>query len=217
MDFLDPRLSHYAELFSSAENNILAELNRETHAKILMPRMLSGHLQGRILSMFSYMLKPSLILEIGTYTGYSAICLAEGLKENGLLHTIDINDELTPLVNSYIKKAGFSEKIKTHSGNALEIIPGIEGNFDLVFIDADKVNYSNYFDMVFERVRPGGIIIADNVLWSGKVLEPAEDMDKDTRAIHSFNQKVRSDGRVECVLLPVRDGLLVIRKIDRSF
>jgi len=215
MDFLDPSLSHYAELFSSPENNILAELNRETQAKVLMPRMLSGHLQGRILSMFSHMLKPSLILEIGTYTGYSAICLAEGLKEDGLLHTIDINDELTPLVNSYINKAGLAEKIKTHSGNALEIIPGIEGNYDLVFIDADKVNYSNYFDMVFDRVRPGGIIIADNVLWSGKVLKPAEDMDNDTRAIHLFNEKVRSDSRVECVLLPVRDGLLVIRKIDR--
>ncbi len=213
MDFIDPQLSLYAEEHSTEENNVLAELNRETQAKILMPRMLSGHLQGRILSMISHMISPQRILEIGTYTGYSALCLAEGLSKDGVLHTIEVNDELLPLIKNYIKKAGFDTRIRIHSGNALSIIPTLDGPFDLVFIDADKVNYSNYYDLVFDKIRLGGIILADNVLWSGKVLGQAERMDTDTKALHLFNEKIRSDKRVECVLLPVRDGIFIIRKI----
>lgn len=213
MDFIDPQLSLYAEEHSTEENNVLAELNRETQAKILMPRMLSGHLQGRILSMISHMISPQRILEIGTYTGYSALCLAEGLSKDGVLHTIEVNDELLPLIKNYIKKAGFDTRIRIHSGNALSIIPTLDGPFDLVFIDADKVNYSNYYDLVFDKIRLGGIILADNVLWSGKVLGQAERMDTDTKALHLFNEKIRSDKRVECVMLPVRDGIFIIRKI----
>ncbi len=212
MEFLDPKLNSYVEQHCSPETEVLAELNRETQAKILMPRMLSGHLQGRILSMLSHMIHPTSILEIGTYTGYSALCLAEGLQENGLIHTIDINDELHALVKRYIEKASLQSKIKTYIGNALNIIPSLQLSFDLVFIDADKINYSGYYDLVFEKVRPGGFIIADNVLWSGKILDPPEKMDSDTKALHQFNEKVKQDLRVEKVLLPVRDGLLVIRK-----
>lgn len=212
MEFLSEEINSYTVTHTSAETDLLAELNRETQAKIMMPRMLSGHLQGRILSMISHMIRPTSILEIGTYTGYSAICLAEGLVENGILHTIDINDELMPMVNRYLKKANLQSKIKTYTGNALEIIPTFNLQFDLVFIDADKINYSKYYDLTFEKIRSGGFIIADNVLWSGKVLYDASEMDKDTKAIHAFNEKVQQDSRVENVLLPVRDGLLFIRK-----
>lgn len=211
MDFIDSGISNYSEKYSSIESPVLSELNRETHAKILMPRMLSGHLQGRVLSMISHMIRPETILEIGTYTGYSAICMAEGLAENGQLHTIDINDELAPLVKSFIAKAGMENKIITHWGDAKKVIPGIPGPFDLVFIDADKTNYSNYYDLVFEKVRQGGFILADNVLWDGKVLN-MENADKDTKAIHEFNEKVRNDDRVEKVLLPIRDGVMIVRK-----
>lgn len=212
MEFLDPKLNFYAEQHSSPETQVLSELNRETNASILMPRMLSGHLQGRILSIISKMIQPDYILEIGTYTGYSAICLAEGLTEKGKLHTIDINDELGPLVIKYISKASLSDKIITHFGNALEIIPTLNISFNLVFIDADKINYSKYYDLVIDKIPSGSFILADNVLWSGKVLAKPDDMDVDTRAIHNFNQKVLMDPRVEKVLLPVRDGLLLIRK-----
>ncbi len=212
MEFISPELSSYIESHTSPESLLLSELNRETHAKVLMPRMLSGHVQGQLLGLFSHMIRPKQILEIGTYTGYSAICLASGLQEDGCLHTIDINDELTPMVNRYIKDAGLSQKIKTYKGNALKIIPAINETFDLVFIDADKINYSNYYDLVFEKVKRGGFIIADNVLWSGKVLDEHSKMDVDTKAIASFNEKVHADDRVQHVLLPVRDGLMVVRK-----
>lgn len=213
MDFIDEKLSAYAEAHTSPETTILADLNRETWAKVLMPRMLSGHIQGRLLSMFSKMIQPKEILEIGTYTGYSALCLAEGLADGGVLHTIDVNEELEDMVRSYIRKAGLQENIKFHVGNALEIIPKLNTHFDLVFIDADKENYSAYFDLVIDKMRTGSYIIADNVLWSGKVLEASEiEKDTETRALHQFNEKIQKDSRVENILLPVRDGLMVIRK-----
>lgn len=211
MEFIDLTIQQYAENFTSEESNILQQLNRETYAKVLMPRMLSGHLQGQFLSMISCMIQPERILEIGTYTGYSAICLAAGLKANGILHTIDINDELEDMVRQYFAKANVAEKIQYHLGNALEIIPTLNETFDLVFIDADKENYSVYFDLVIDKVRTGGFIIADNVLWSGKVLQ--EKKDKDTQAIHFYNEKVKADNSVEQILLPIRDGLMIARKL----
>ena len=176
--------------------------------------MISGHLQGRILSMFSRMIQPSSILEIGTYTGYSAICLAEGLTTDGIIHTIDINDELTPLVKKYVSQTGKIAKFNILTGDALNLIPTLSGPFDIVFIDADKVNYSKYFDLIINKVRPGGFIIADNVLWSGKILSQENEMDKDTLAIHKFNIKIHDDARLEKILFPVRDGLLVMQKIS---
>ena len=211
MEFLDPKLDQYAEEHTSPESKVLAELNRETWAKVLMPRMLSGHIQGRTLAMFSQMKSPRYILEIGTYTGYSGICLAEGLQEGGELHTIDINEELEDMVLSYIEKAGMSDRIVTHIGNALEIIPTLDRKWDMVFIDADKENYSKYFDLVIDRMAPGGILIADNVLWSGKVLDDPKKVDEETRSLQKFNEKIQKDDRVENVLLPIRDGLMVIR------
>lgn len=212
MDFLDQKIEEYIINHTSEEPQPLAELNRETNAKVLMPRMLSGHLQGRVLSMLSHMINPSRILEIGTYTGYSAICLCEGLKEGGKLFTVDINEELESMVRKYVTLAGVEDKITYLTGNALEIIPGINEIFDIVFIDADKINYSNYYELVFEKVRPGGFIIADNVLWSGKVLDSKEKMDADTNAIMEYNTKIQNDTRVENVLFPVRDGLMIVRK-----
>ena len=213
MDFLDPKIESYATDHTSNEPAVLAKLNRETNAKVLMPRMLSGHLQGRVLSMLSNMIKPKNILEIGTYTGYSALCLCEGLTEGGMLHTIDINEELEKMVRAYFEEAGVSKKINYHIGNAVEIIPSIKETFDLVFIDADKENYSNYFDLVIDKVRKDGIIIADNVLWSGKVLEDIPSSDYDTMGIKNYNEKVMKDPRVENVILPVRDGLMIARKL----
>ncbi len=212
MDFIDEKINSYSEDHSTPESEILKSLNRETHANVLMPRMLSGHLQGRVLSMLSRMIRPDSILEIGTYTGYSGLCMAEGLSPNGIIHTIDINDELTPLVNKYVKLSGLESKFNILTGNALDIIPTLPGLFDLVFIDADKINYSNYFDLVFNKIRPGGFLIADNVLWSGKIMMPPEKMDKDTLALHQFNQRIAADQRIEKVLLPVRDGLMVMQK-----
>jgi predicted O-methyltransferase YrrM len=211
MEFLPEPLSQYAESHTTPETEVLQQLNRETHAKILMPRMLSGHLQGQFLSMISHMVKPKAVLEIGTYTGYSAICLAAGLQDGGVLHTIDINEELEEMVTAFISKAGLQNKIKNHIGNALKIIPTLKETFDLVFIDADKINYSNYYNLVFDKVRTGGFIMADNVLWSGKVLD--EKKDKDTQAIHDYNSKLQNDPRVENVLLPIRDGIMIARKI----
>jgi caffeoyl-CoA O-methyltransferase len=212
MDILPPDLNEYVEAHTSIEPEVLQKLNRETHSKVSMPRMLSGHLQGRILSMLSHMIKPKQVLEIGTYTGYSAICFAEGMQQGGILHTIDINDELEEMVKRYIKMAGMENKVKLYIGDALKIIPTINETFDLVFIDADKINYSKYYDLVFDKVRPGGVILADNVLWSGKVLDDKSKMDKDTMAIVEFNAKVHNDNRVGHVLLPVRDGVMVMRK-----
>ena len=213
MDFIDEKINIYSELHSSPESEILKNLNRETHANVLMPRMLSGHLQGRMLSMISCMIQPISILEIGTYTGYSALCLAEGLKDNGLIHTIDINDELTPMVRKYVSLAGLDSKFRIYTGNALGIIPTLNGPFDLVFIDADKIKYTNYFDLVFDKVNKGGYILADNVLWSGKIIAPLSEMDKDTLALHQFNERIAHDNRLEKVLLPVRDGVMVMRKV----
>lgn len=210
MEFLPEKLEQYVEQHTTAESELLQRLNRETHANVMMPRMLSGHVQGRVLSMLSHMIKPKNILEIGTYTGYSAICLAEGLAKEGKLYTIDINEELEEMVRGYFEEAGLLGKIEYLIGNAMEIIPNLKVMYDLVFIDADKINYSNYFDLVIENVKQGGYIIADNVLWSGKVV--GEKIDKDTKAIMDFNDKVHNDSRVENVLFPVRDGLMVLRK-----
>jgi caffeoyl-CoA O-methyltransferase len=211
MEIIDATINEYAGKYSTEEPPVLKELNRETYSKVLMPRMLSGHLQGRVLSMLSQMIRPEKILEIGTFTGYSAICFAEGLTSNGVLHTIDINDELAPMVKTFIEKAQMKEKIITHYGKASEIIPSLNMVFDLVFIDADKINYAHYYDLVFDKVKIGGYIIADNVLWDGKVLD-LKKADKDTLAIHHFNEKIQNDSRVENVLLTIRDGLMVIRK-----
>ncbi|CAN5318334.1 O-methyltransferase [soil metagenome] len=212
MEFIDEKIENYALVHSQTESDVLKKLNRETHAKVMMPRMLSGHMQGNVLSMFSKMLQPQQILEIGTYTGYSGICLAQGLTQNGKLHTIDINDELEKMVRGFIEEAGLTNKINYYLGNALSIIPTIKETFDLVFIDADKKNYAAYYDLVFDKVRSGGYIIADNVLWSGKVLDDETKMDADTKAIHEYNKKIHNDNRVEHMLLPVRDGLMIARK-----
>lgn len=212
MEFIDPQIESYALAHSQPESKVLQKLNRDTHAKVMMPRMLSGHFQGNLLSVFSNMLQPKQVLEIGTYTGYSAICLAKGLQDGGKLHTIDINDELETMVRSAFNEAGLKEKINYYLGNAIEIIPRINETFDLVFIDADKKNYAAYYDLVINKVRSGGYIIADNVLWSGKVLMDATKMDADTKAIDDFNKKIHDDLRVEHTLLPVRDGLMIARK-----
>ncbi len=211
MDITHPAIQKYSEDHTSPENELLKTINRDTHAKVMMPRMLSGHMQGRVLSMISNMIKPASILEIGTYTGYSALCMAEGLKSDGKLITLDINEELESSVRTYFNASPFHNQIDYRIGNALEIIPSLAGNFDMVFIDADKENYARYYDLVINRVPLGGYILADNVLWSGKVLD--EKADKDTKAIKEFNRKIQDDSRVENVLLPVRDGILVMRKV----
>lgn len=211
MDIIQPELQQYAERHTSPENALLEKINRETHASVLMPRMLSGHLQGRVLAMISRLIRPRAILEIGTFTGYSALCLAEGLTDDGTLITIDKNEELEDRVRNYFKESGMSKRIDYRIGDATQIIPTLEMTFDLVFIDADKENYSNYYDMVIDKLNLKGIILADNVLWSGKVLD--ENPDKDTRAIIAFNKKVTDDPRVENVLLPIRDGIMMIRKL----
>lgn len=212
MEFISEALSHYCETHSEKEPELLNALNRETHLKVLSPRMLSGHLQGRLLSFISKMKQPACVLEIGTYTGYSALCLAEGLAENGELITIDPNEETNTLAQKYFDSSIYANKIKLMQGDAKQIIPELNKKFDLVFIDADKKNYPAYFDLIIEVVNKGGIIIADNVLWSGKVLNDIEEMDPDTRIIHEFNNKVNADSRVTNLLLPVRDGLLIMLK-----
>jgi caffeoyl-CoA O-methyltransferase len=213
MDIIDSNLQQYAEKHTSGESALLKKINRDTHAQVLMPRMLSGQLQGRVLSMISCMIRPRVILEIGTFTGYSALCLAEGLQENGKLITIDINEELQERVAGYFREAGLQSKIEYKIGDATRIVPGIKEGFDLVFIDADKENYARYFDLVIDRVNLNGFILADNVLWSGKVLQA--EPDKDTRAIVDFNDKVQRDKRVENVLLPIRDGIMLMRKVSQ--
>jgi predicted O-methyltransferase YrrM len=213
MDFFPPGISDYAERYTQVESPVLKELNRETFAHVLVPRMLSGHLQGRVLSILSKMIKPKNILEIGTYTGYSAICLSEGLQPGGMVHTLEVNEELEEMIHRYLQKAGCEDKIKTYFGNAIEIIPFLNYSFDIVFIDADKENYSDYFDLAFPKVPVGGYIFADNVLWSGNVMKPESEMDTETKAIHAFNRKVHEDKRVENVIFPIRDGIMVMRKI----
>jgi predicted O-methyltransferase YrrM len=213
MDFIAKEIEVYAEMFTREEGEILAELNRETYAKVMTPRMLSGHLQGQVLRMFSQMICPKNILEIGTYTGYSALCMVDGLEEGGKLVTIDVNEELQDIIKRYVDKAGKQDAIDFRVGNALEIIPTLAMKFDLIFIDADKENYCNYFDLVFNQLNPGGYIIADNVLWSGKVLEDDSKLDKDTIALKDYAKKIKSDSRVENVMMPIRDGLLIARKL----
>ncbi|WP_075349794.1 O-methyltransferase [Algoriphagus marinus] len=214
MEFIDPALLDYCEKHTSEEDALLQKITRETRAKVLMPRMISGHLQGKMLEIFTKMLNPKTILEIGTYTGYSGICMARGLSKDGKLITLDINDELEKMVRGFFEESGLADQIDYRLGNALEIIPELPGPFDLVFIDADKFNYDKYFDLVIDKVSPGGIIMADNVLWSGKILvEGGKKIDKDTQAILDFNSKIQEDPRVENILLPIRDGVMMARKI----
>lgn len=213
MEFIDPALLAYCEAHTSEEDALLKKITRETQAKVLMPRMLSGHLQGKMLELFTKMLQPKTILEIGTYTGYSGICLARGLGKDGKLITLDINDELETMVRGFFEESGLAAQIDYRLGNAREIIPTLDGPFDLVFIDADKFYYAEYFDLIIDKVRPGGIILADNVLWSGKILvEKGQKIDKDTQALLDFNQKIQEDRRVENILLPIRDGVMMARK-----
>ena len=212
MDFLPTVILKYAESHTSKESSLLNRIDRFTYEKMLMPRMLSGHLQGRILSMISKIVQPEKILEIGTFTGYSALCLAEGLAKYGLLVTIDINEELEETVRAFFDETPMGDKIEFMIGDALKIIPELQGEFDMVFIDADKENYVNYYELVFPKLRVGGIIIADNVLWSGKVIEENRKGDKETDGLRIFNRKIQEDRRVENVLFPVRDGLMIIRK-----
>ena len=212
MNFIDPALDAYCERNSSEEAWYLKELAAETQEKVQMPMMLSGHLQGRFLSMLSHLVKPKTIVEIGTYTGYSALCLAEGLAEGGMLHTIDIDPYLPEMVHRYIEKAGMLDRITTHHRPALEVIPTLPAPFDLVFIDADKQNYPNYFDAVIDRVSTGGLIIADNVLWDGKVVAPSAEHDEKTAALVEYARKVLANPRLENVMVPIRDGVLIARK-----
>lgn len=212
MEFIDEGIEEYARLHSEPENDLLKELVRETHAMVLQPRMLSGHLQGRFLSFIAKVYQPSLILEIGTYTGYSALCMAEGLKAGGRLITIDVNEELETFTRSFFDRSPYKEQIDYRIADAAHEIPAIEGPIDMVFIDADKRNYALYFDLVIDKMRPGGLILVDNVLWSGKIIEEAA-KDKSTQALRDFNTKVANDPRVEPLLLPIRDGLFLLRVI----
>jgi len=213
MDFLPKELDAYSVAHTTSETEVLNDLNRQTNIQILQPRMLSGHLQGRVLSMLCHMIQPTNILEIGTYTGYSAICLAEGLKEEGKWVTNDRNAELEDFAMSYFEKANVSNKIDFRIGNAIDIIPTLKETFDLVFIDADKTNYSNYFDLVIDKLPKGAYIIADNVLWSGKVVQKVEELDMETKAIVEYNEKIHNDPRVDNILFPIRDGLMIARKL----
>lgn len=210
MHLVSAALESYVEQYSSKEDEVLGELTRETHLKVQMPQMVSGHIQGMVLEFITQLIQTKRILEIGTFTGYSAICMAKGLTDDGVLHTIDVNEELQPMCAKYFTKAGLADKIVHHIGDARQIIPTLSETFDLVFIDADKSNYCTYYDLVFDKVRPGGYIIADNVLWSGKVVE--EKKDKDTLAIHSYNEKIANDTRVKSFILTLRDGLNIVRK-----
>lgn len=211
MHFISQELEDYIEHHSEKEPALLAALNKETYQKILLPRMLSGHFQGRVLSMLSKLIRPVNILEIGTYTGYSALCLCEGMQENGQLHTIDIKEELVDFQRKHFDKSPWGKQIVQHLGEAIDIIPTLEMKFDLVFIDADKENYLNYFELIVPKMNTGGIILSDNVLWSGKVLEPLQPNDLSTKVLLKYNQLLATDPRVETVLLPIRDGLTVSR------
>jgi caffeoyl-CoA O-methyltransferase len=213
MHFISEELEDYVAQHSQDEPELLAALNKETHQKVLHSRMLSGHLQGRVLSMLSKLMRPHHVLEIGTFTGYATLCLAEGLKENGTIDTIDNNEELYSFQKKYFDRSQWSGQIFQHLGNALEIIPSLNKKFDLVFIDADKQNYPNYFEMVVPMMAKGGIILSDNVLWSGKVLEPVKPNDNSTKVLLDYNRMLKEDPRVETVLLPIRDGLTVSRVI----
>jgi caffeoyl-CoA O-methyltransferase len=211
MEVLPKKIDDYCEAHTTPDSEILHALVRETHLKTLVPRMLSGHLQGRFLSLISKLMRPKRVLEIGTFTGYSALCFTEGLAEDGLLYALEANDELAYLIEKNIKKSGFQEKIILKIGNALEIIPTLDEIFDLVFIDAGKRDYPAYYDLVIDKVRSGGLIMADNILWSGKVVEEKKDLD--TQILDGFNKKIMNDPRVENVLLPLRDGIMMAYKI----
>ncbi len=211
MHFISQELEDYIEQHSQNEPELLVQLNRETYRKVLQPRMLSGHFQGRVLSMLSKLIRPASILEIGTYTGYSALCLCEGMQKNGVLHTIDIKEELVDFQRKYFDKSVWGNQIHQHLGEALDIIPTLDSKFDLVFIDADKENYIHYFHLIVPMMNKGGIILSDNVLWSGKVLEDVKENDLTTKILIEYNQLLKNDPRVETVLLPIRDGLTVSR------
>ncbi len=212
MEFIDQALDDYCCEHTTAESALLAKLNRDTHVNVLQPRMLSGHFQGRLLSLLSKMIRPERILEIGTYTGYSALCMAEGLTETGKIITLDINAQLEDFVRSYISESEYASKIDYRICNAMEEIPQLDEQFDLVFIDADKMNYINYYHLVFDKVKPGGYILSDNVLWSGKVVQTEGKIDKDTQLLKDFNDLIHRDERVENLLLPIRDGIMIARK-----
>lgn len=211
MYFIPKAIDEYSVDHTQQESELLSRLARETHQKVLQPRMLSGHYQGRLLSMISKIARPKSILELGTYTGYSALCLAEGLQKEGTLHTIDINEELKDLQKKYFDQSNFKDQIHQHLGNALNIIPSLNLKFDLVFIDADKPNYPDYFDLIINKVNPGGIILTDNVLWSGKVVEKIKEDDESTLALVKYNKMVAEDSRLETIMLPIRDGLSISR------
>ena len=213
MHFLSEELENYTAQHTEDEPLLLQELNKRTHLNVLQPRMISGHFQGRFLSLLSKMVQPRTILEIGTYTGYATLCLAEGLHPEGVLHTIDIKEELTDLQREFFDRSGYGNQIVQHLGKAADIIPSLNTTFDLVFIDADKQNYAHYFDLVIEKMNRGGIILSDNVLWSGKVVEEVKHNDKHTQALMAYNQKIKDDPRVETVLLPIRDGITLSRVI----
>ncbi|WP_405576254.1 O-methyltransferase [Winogradskyella sp. Asnod2-B02-A] len=212
MYFLPENLDKYVVEHSEQEPKLLQQLTRETYQKVLQPIMLSGPYQGRVLSMISKLIRPKSILELGTFTGYATLCLAEGLNENGTLHTIDINEELVDFQRSYFDKSEFGEQIIQHTGSALDIIPQLDDTFDLIFIDADKPNYSNYFHLIIDKLNKGGVILSDNVLWHGKVVEPLDEKDKSTKAVLDYNTLLKNDERIETVLLPIRDGLTISRK-----
>ncbi|HBI02185.1 MAG TPA: O-methyltransferase [Flavobacterium sp.] len=211
MHFLSEDLEDYVTAHSQDEPELLAQLNKETYQKILLPRMLSGHFQGRVLSMLSKLIRPTSILEIGTYTGYATLCLCEGMQENAIVHTIDIKEELVDFQRKYFDKSPWGSQIVQHLGEAVDIIPTLETKFDLVFIDADKENYLNYYELIVPKMSKGGIILSDNVLWSGKVIEPLKEGDLSTKILLEYNQRLNYDPRVESVLLPIRDGLTVSR------
>ena len=211
MHFLSNALENYIKNSSENEPKVLQELTRETHLKVIQPRMITGHFQGRVLSMLSKIIRPTNILEIGTYTGYSAICLAEGLAENGRLHTVDVNEELHEIQRKYFDKSNYGKFIQQHTGNALDIVPKLDVVFDLIFIDAEKKSYDDFFEAALKKTKPGSVILSDNVLWSGKVVEAVNAKDKATQALLDFNKKLKNDPRVETVLLPIRDGLTLCR------
>ena len=213
MDFLPEKIDNYVVNHTEDEPQLLQELSHETWQKVMVPRMLSGHFQGRVLSMISKLIHPKNILEIGTYTGYSALCLAEGIQQGGTLHTIDKNEELTDFQKKYFDKSPYKNQIKQHVGQALDVISTIDEKFDLVFIDADKSNYSNYFHAIINKMNKGGVILSDNVLWSGKVIEKIQPKDLDTPALIAYNKLLKNDVRVETVLLPIRDGLTISRVV----
>lgn len=213
MQFLPNAIDRYSTAFTDKEHPVLYELYRETHLTQTMPQMVSGHMQGSILQLFVYMTQPKRILEVGTFTGYSAIAMALAMQEGGELHTIEYDDKYKEIIEQYVQKAGVQDRVTLHFGSGLEVIPQLTGAFDMVFIDADKINYSVYYDLIFDQVPVGGYLIADNVLWSGKVTEDAHQFDKDTRALHVYNEKIALDPRVKHILLPLRDGLMVAQKI----